>query len=178
VLKTYFVSKIFFNFLCWLFIGIGFLVIPMFADGMGVGCVNAPFKGIGAFINRPFIWATAVGYLLMTAVMLLLKNLLLRMRQFRPGGKERWPVVSDAEAEEMFLGEWLGQINSIANLALAAYTLHRMDEYIGNGVFVAPELPADTLIQVSGAFYALGLIIFFAFSRQTEAGHGPTTPQG
>ncbi len=164
-LKVYFFSKIFFNFLCWAFIGLGFIAIPMFAEGMGTARMTPPFNGIGGFISTPFVWATAVGYLLMTAVMLILKNVLLRIRRPEAATAKGFHVITDEEAEDMFFGEWLGQINSIANLALVAYALDALDKFLQKGIFTSPALAPNTLITVSVAFYLLGLLIFFAFAR-------------
>lgn len=170
-MKHYFFSKIFFNFLCWLFIGFGFLFIPMFAEGMGVARAVLPISGIGGFISEPFIWATLLGYLLMTAILLVLKKVLLRLRQRRPEGRERWPVLSDAEAEDMFFGEWLGQINSIANLALVAFLLNALDKYLKKGIFTDPVLAPSTLLGVSAGFYAIGAVLFYAFGPANPVRH-------
>lgn len=161
--KHYFFSKIFFNLLCWLFIGFGFLFIPVFAEGMGFVFPFESINGIGSFISEPFVWATLLGYVLMTAILLVLKKVMLRLRKRRPGGKERWPVLSDLEAEEMFFSEWLSQINSIANLAMAAFLLYAIDNYLQGKVFTAPVLAPRNLLAVSLAFYGIGAILFYAF---------------
>jgi hypothetical protein len=163
-MKNYIFSKIFLNFLCWLFIGFGFLFIPVFAEGMGFTCYTLPINGIGSFISESFVWATLLGYLLMSAILLVLIKVLIRLRTFWPTAEKRWPGIPDKDASEMFFSEWLSQINSIANLAMVALVLYGIDKSIGNKVFTAPILPPESLIKVSLSFYAIGAILAYAFT--------------
>lgn len=165
----YFVTRIFFNLLTWIYIGGGFVIVAMLANGMGVAETRQPIVGIGAFVTTPFLLATVLGVILMTVCTFLTSRILIKWRKrFFPRALFR-DIVPDAEADRMFVAEIVNQLNGIANLTLVIYAMHRLDIYIGNAILASPSIALGKLLWVSAIFYVIALAVFYATEPQEPA---------
>lgn len=162
----YFVTKIFFNLLTWIYIGGGFVIVAILANGMGVAEARQPIVGIGAFVNTPFLLSTVLGVILMTVCTFLTSRILIKWRKrFFPKALCS-DILPDAEADRMFVGEIVNQLNSIANLTLVIYLMHKLDNLIGNAILASPSIDLGSLLWVSMIFYVVGLAVFYATEPQ------------
>lgn len=104
----------------------------------------------------------------MTVGTFLTSRVLIKLRKrFFP--KALGDVLSDSEADRMFVAEIVNQLNAIANLTLVIYWMHTLDAATGPTILATPAIKLGTLLWVSGGFYLFALIVFYATTSSDSA---------
>jgi hypothetical protein len=161
--KKYFFSKILFNFLTWIFVGLAFFIVYAAADRMGGGrIVGKPVEGVASLVNGALIYSTAIGVGVMALFAILMKGMIANLRVlFRK--HQRRHVIEDGEAAELVLSEILSQLNGLANLCMLICLFVWLDAWINTShITTSSTIDTSMLFTTSCTLYTLALIIFFS----------------
>jgi hypothetical protein len=165
--KLYFFEKIFFNLFNWLFVGLGFLVIPLVTQSMGIS-KTLPEKiiNIERFFDSTFMTAFFVGIAIAILFLAMFKNFLAAVRKHYPenrllNGKQ---LISDDEMKKFYWIEVVGQLNNIANLLLVSFLLFGIDHsIIGQNILYKFASDSKQMLMTSICLYLLAGILNFTF---------------
>jgi hypothetical protein len=154
------------NALLWAFIALGFFVIVLASNKLGITkSLPAKVASVAKFFDATFVAALLVGAVLMALALMIINDIFIKLRDTFPKWKElSREIISDREFGQYCHSEVFSQINNLANLSLLAGIFFQMDKSrFGNSILEFSAANSIELIVTAGVLYLVAAFFYWLY---------------